>query len=463
MIPRLMCTQHPDSTVRVTAQEEVDEAIQGFSMYGCDEVMSDYEGKLTPYSQPKDIVMKAKNLDIPVGEKLYITPRIPNPKLEDFDRVALTLEAALIANYYAYKYLGTQAVKWIILPMVESTDVIRLVQRLIIKKSKILYEEMGVPCTMMQLVPLVEDSSKLIHIHEYIISLYDILKEFDADLKVLRVFLGKSDTATKSGHIASALSMMYALHEVFKIDEELDIDIKPIIGMGSPPFRGGINNPKLVDMEVEQYRGFSTVTIQSAIRYDVTYSDYQRVQSALLTNIGGTSRKVDPQLLQLVDEAAMKYRALVARYIDVVNKYASVIPTTRDRISWREYGRSIVLEDKMLSTPRAIVYTATWYILGVPPLLLDADFIIEAYRRDAIDWVFKYMPYLKKEWEYEAQFYVPQVAERRLDGEIVLKINKAMDVMGVRHEPAELYRKLIELNPIEPYILSLGKMRGFLG
>ncbi|MEM0005542.1 MAG: phosphoenolpyruvate carboxylase [Ignisphaera sp.] len=138
MIPKLMCTQHPDSTVKVTVQEEVNEAIQSYTMYGCEEIMSDYEGKLTPYAQPKDIIMKAIELGIPIGDRLYITPRVPNPKLEDFDRVALTLEASLIANYYSYIHLGTQAVKWIILPMVETTDVVRLIQRLIIRKSKIL-------------------------------------------------------------------------------------------------------------------------------------------------------------------------------------------------------------------------------------------------------------------------------------------------------------------------------------
>ena len=38
-IPRLMCTQHPDTTVKITAAEEVDEAIVAFTAYGCDEVM----------------------------------------------------------------------------------------------------------------------------------------------------------------------------------------------------------------------------------------------------------------------------------------------------------------------------------------------------------------------------------------------------------------------------------------
>jgi len=50
MIPRLMCTQHLDATVKITSAEEVDEALVAFAAFGCEEVMVDYEGKTTPYS-----------------------------------------------------------------------------------------------------------------------------------------------------------------------------------------------------------------------------------------------------------------------------------------------------------------------------------------------------------------------------------------------------------------------------
>jgi len=57
--------------------------------------MSDYEGKLTPYAQPKDIVLRAYKLGIAVGEDYFITPRVPNPRLEDIDRLALSIEASI--------------------------------------------------------------------------------------------------------------------------------------------------------------------------------------------------------------------------------------------------------------------------------------------------------------------------------------------------------------------------------
>ncbi|ADM28568.1 phosphoenolpyruvate carboxylase [Ignisphaera aggregans DSM 17230] len=462
-IPKLMCTQHPDSTVKITAQEEVDEAVQGFSMYRCDEVMVDYEGKLTPYAQPKDIVVRASQLGIAVGEKFYITPRIPNPRLEDLDRMSLSLEASIIANYYSYKLLNTQAVKWVILPMVESIDVVALIQRLIVRKSQILSEELGIPYEPIQLIPLVEDSAGFITIHDYVLAICNVFKRFDIDIDVLRIFLGKSDAAVRSGHIASALALMFAINELKRLEKELNKNIKIIIGMGSPPFRGGINNPKLVELEVQHYRGYSTVTIQSAIRYDVPFDEYHNVYRTLIENIDGSPRSIDSKILDLVERSTLMYRSLVKRYIEKLNSYATYIPQTRDRITWRIYGRTFMAEDKVLNTPRAIVYTATWYSLGVPPTLLDADFIIDLYKRDEIDILLKYIPYLKKEIEYDSQYYDPEIAMKRLDEEIIMKINNALDILGIKPERNDIYRSLLELNPVEPHIIALGKIRGFLG
>uniref|UniRef100_A0A7J2U2S0 Phosphoenolpyruvate carboxylase n=1 Tax=Ignisphaera aggregans TaxID=334771 RepID=A0A7J2U2S0_9CREN len=462
-IPKLMCTQHPDATVRITAQDEVDEAVQGYTMFGCDEVMSDYEGKLTPYAQPKDIVLRASRLGIAVGEKYFVTPRIPNPRLEDVDRVALSIEASLIANYYSYKHLNTQAVKWIILPMTEEPETVRFVQRFIMKKMRIYYEELGLPRMDIQLIPLVEDSNKFLEIHRYVTILYNTLKDFDANLQYMRVFLGKSDAAVKSGHIASALALMYALYELSRIDEELDMDIQPIIGMGSPTFRGGINNPKLVEYEVRHYQGYKTVTIQSAVRYDVPFSEYQKVSSSILQWLGKPVRKVDAGVLKVVRRAFESYRKTVSKYLDLLVKFSSCIPSTRDRVTWKEYGRVFGLEDKLLNVPRAIVYTATWYVLGLPPIFLDTEFITESYKNNEIDEILNYMPYLIEEWEYEAQFFVPSIASKRLDEAIVKKVSEALDYMGIKPEVNETYKNILELNPVEPHVIALAKIRGFLG
>ncbi|MEM4502893.1 MAG: phosphoenolpyruvate carboxylase [Ignisphaera sp.] len=464
-IPKLLCTQHPDATVKITTQQEVDEALQGYAMYGCDEIMSDYEGKLTPYAQPKDIVLRSYELEIPIGEKFFVTPRIPNPSLEDFDRVDLSIEAGLIANYYSYKTMNVQAVRWFILPMVEDSNVVRFVQRLIIMKEKVISEEVNAKMLPVQLIPLIEETHKHMVIHDYVSTIVSVLNEFDAQIDILRVFLGKSDAAVRSGHIASSLSLVYALNELEKLAKEYDIEIKPIIGMGVPPFRGALNNPELVEYEVQRYRGFSTATIQSAIRYDIPYRDYIIVKNTILANVD-TKPKPMPlssDVIGIIDQATRLYRRLVSKYCDIIQKIANNVPGTRERISWKSYGRILPLQNEALSVPRAIVYTSAWYATGIPPTYLDAEFVIEMYKQDKLDEILKLVPYLDKEWLYDSKFYVRDIAIERLNEDIVKKVDKALDIMGIKPEPIDVYRSLLMLNPIELHITALGKIRGFLG
>jgi len=458
-----MCTQHPDSTVRITTQQEVDEAIQGYTMYGCDEVMSDYEGKLTPYAQPKDIVVRAHELGLLIGEKFYVTPRIPNPTLEEFDRVDLSIEAGLIANYYSYKLAGAQAVKWLILPMVEDVEVVRLVQRLITRKQEIMREELRVSLEPVQLVPLLEDTYRHVTIQDYVMALLRVLREHGVEVDALRVFVGKSDAAVKSGHIASALSVMYAINELHRLSSAEGIEVKPIVGMGTPPFRGALNNPELVEKIAERYAGYTTATIQSAARYDMPFKEYVKVKERLLLNVNKPPREVQAEVVDLISRATKMYRDLASRYVDVIHRISLVIPSTRERVSWRIYGRTLPTPRTELSVPRAIVYTCAWYTAGIPPTFLDAEFILHLARRELLDHLLKLLPHLIDEWLYDSTFYVREVAVNRLDEYVVKKIDEALDVLGIKPEPSESYEFLVRLNPVEPHILALGKIRGFLG
>ena len=83
---------------------------------------------------------------------------MPNPKLEEFERAMLTVEAALIANYFSVKLMGRQAVRWIVLPMVADVDTPHLVYRLLLRKQKIYEEELGTMWEPVEVIPLVEDA-----------------------------------------------------------------------------------------------------------------------------------------------------------------------------------------------------------------------------------------------------------------------------------------------------------------
>ncbi len=456
-IPKLMCTQHPDTTVKVTAAEEVDEAVVAHTAYGCDEVMVDYEGKTTPYSQPKDVVIKASRSGVPLGEKMFITVRLPNPKLEEFDRAMLSLEAAIVANYFSVKYTGRQAVRWVILPMVEDIDTVSLVRRMLKRKYEVYKSETGVDIGDVEVVPLVEDAIVQLKTRQI------LGQVFESGTRDVRVFFGKSDSAVKHGHLASSLAMAYALSTIPKLEAELGLKVKPIIGMGSPPFRGGLNNPKLCHLEVVQYAGYHTATIQSAVRYDVSLEEYARVRESILNACCSARLSPADEIMPIITEASAKYRSLVFKYVDKVTEMARLVPSTRDRISWKEYGRLFSHGDSVVNMPRAIVYTSTWYSLGLPPTLLDAPYVVELAKSGMLDTVLKVLPTYLKELEYDMEYFDSKTVEKYLGGELAKYVFEMSDYLGIEARPNPAYLSLLRMPRSESNIIAMGKFRKFLG
>lgn len=455
-VPKLMCTQHPDSTVRITAQMETEEAIASFAVYGCDEVMVDYEGKLTPYSQPRDVVKAAAEADLPVGEGFVVTVRLPNPRLEGEERLVLALTAAALANRYAGVVLGVRAVKWLVLPMLEDPQEIFSVRTTALSIGKAL--EVGES----QLVPLLESVESQLRIREYLSALTHLYGD-GLEGQPLRVFVGKSDAAVMSGHVASALSARYALWEAARFGREKGVAVAPIAGMGSPTFRGGLNNPSLVSLEVEAYRGFMTATVQSAIRYDSQPDTYRSVAERLRLGCGSAPNPVEGEALSIAEEAKRWYTSTLRRYAGILRLYAKEVPQTRDRLLWTEYGRSLCVNGAVLSLPRAITFVAAWYSLGLPPTFLDAPYLLKLAREDRLDYLLHLLPNLREEWSYEAQFFVPRVAEKALGEELVQVVKAAMELLGVEGEACEEYARLIEQRSTGFGLVAAARWRGFLG
>lgn len=465
VIPKLMCTQHPDSTIKVRVEEEIDEAIVGYTIYGCGEVMVDYEGKLTPYSQPKEIVVKASRAGISVGNDFFITPRMPNPFLEEFDRAMLTLEASVLANYHSLKTLGNQAVKWIILPMVEDVDTVLFVQRIVGKKAKMLSEETGIKLDPITIVPLLEDAFIQMKAHNIVYALAKEMAEAGVEHECMRVFIGFSDSAVKYGHIASALGVKYSLLKIRDLSE-LGLRVKPIVGSGSPPFRGGINNIELVPLEVEVYKGYSTITVQSAIRYDVPLNEYESFRETVISGANAEpSTAIDEESLMLfIKESSESYRSFIRRILKSIECVIDLIPSTRDRISWRSYGRLIIDEEGgVINVPRAIMYTAMWYSIGLPPTLLDSPYIVKLAKKDLLDDLLKALPQLVREWSYDSMFYDPETSARFIGNEGVKTINEALEYMNVDFSPNRAYIAMLKQVQTEAHVIALGKLRKFLG
>jgi len=71
----------------------------------------------------------------------------------------------------------------------------------------------------------------------------------------MRIFLGKSDAALESGHLASTVLMAIALSSLARWSEEEGIAVYPILGVGKPPFRGFLE-PRYMDLWISTWRGY---------------------------------------------------------------------------------------------------------------------------------------------------------------------------------------------------------------
>lgn len=95
-IPCTMSTQHPDNAnVPAWSNEEVIngnlevfEAFYAYSTLGCQEVMWDSEGKDTDTRVVRKLLQKHWDYFAgrTIGEDIYLTYRIPNPKIEGAEK-----------------------------------------------------------------------------------------------------------------------------------------------------------------------------------------------------------------------------------------------------------------------------------------------------------------------------------------------------------------------------------------
>ena len=508
-LPTAMATQHPDSASRAfTSQDEVDEALRDFSPaeaggFECDEKMVDFEGKLTAYGQMRWIIEKVtSSLDLVPGEDFLITPRIPSERLEDAERQIMVIWAAVAANKFSYEVSARQAIKYLIAPMVENSRELLVTHRRIQKLLKLGQEELGLPSTCnMRLIPLFEDVVKQLHCDE-IIEGYRrlLLKELGEYEDHFRVFLGKSDAAMTYGHVASILAIKVALSRLEKWRREVHVEVRPIIGVGLLPFRGHLA-PWNVENFVDEYKGYHTVTIQTGLRYDVPHEEGVKVVRRVKSESGHApavyETEEERELIEAIRFFARNYFEAMLEMATTICLVADVIPERRDRMSRESYPRSIagplkLIADKALyeklpsaevKLPRAIKFTASCYMLGVPPAIIGTGRALRDLRKEkgegfVEDLVKKYVRGLESDLAFEFNFLNLEVARERLSATTYAKVLEDVEEIsryfkvreGDVDEKGQQHALLVKMfwekmgkHEAAEYALKAGVIRGSLG
>jgi len=391
-----MSTQHPDnvsvpkwSTDKIIdGDAEVYEANYVYETLGCQEVMWDSEGK----DADTHVVRKLLNnywsffSNHKIGKDLFLTYRIPNPKIEIVEKkvVLETLQNIPVTYDVAstcYKE-DIAPIFEVILPFTTSgTELLWLFnyyKRAIVGNEEIMIDEQtkakdwigSFSPKNINVIPLVENYESILNVDRIIKPYIETVKP-----KYLRAFIARSDPALNYGLIAALLLSKIGLSKLKRTEKETGIPIHPIIGVGSKPFRGHLS-PENLDKFLEEYKGLSTVTIQSAARYDYPEEQVKEFIKTLnkklpnnaLTAIEPEEEKV---LLGVLQKVRQQYENVIEVFAPFVNSISAYVPARRARklhIGLFGYSRNVA----GVSLPRAITFATTLYSIGVPPEIIGA-------------------------------------------------------------------------------------------
>jgi phosphoenolpyruvate carboxylase len=431
-IPKCMSTQHPDNVnppffaedPQLSGEDEIQEAYYAFSHLTCDEQMWDCEGKEVDNYVVKKLLTRYEGFfrNNRLGEDIFITLRVPNPTVEKAESKILleTLESIPRSFDAAKLFYGDDIapIFEVILPMTASPRCIDRIYRyyadFVVGKQNQPFKEGDIsirdwigefkPETI-NVIPLFEEM-------EHMLNAYEMTRTYlhDKKLSHQRVFLARSDPAMNYGQVSAVLLNKIALQRLHKMSKETGVEIYPIMGVGSAPFRGNLR-PDTVDKIFKDYPSAHTFTIQSAFKYDNPHDEVVAAIKKLRQREKGVPQELDEEkCLDLIGRYSEEYQKQVEVLAPMINELAKYIPNRRKRklhIGLFGYPRSM----KGITLPRVIPFTAALYSVGLPPEILglnaltkeDIRFIQSVYvnckddLRDALQYLNPDTPYLTKE------------------------------------------------------------------
>ncbi len=399
-VPRCMSTQHPDNVQIpffadhpvIQGETEIKEAYYAYSHLGCTEQMWDYEGKEVDHFVVKKLFARYGQFfqKRRLGDELFLTLRVPNPRVEHAEAKVLleTLESIPRSYDAARLFYGDDTpppIFEVILPMTtdarELDRVYHYYREFVGGKERQQCFDLTVGEWVgefrpdaINVIPLIEDK-------EHLLGADRILEEYLKNKKTdrQRVFLARSDPALNYGLVSAVLLNKVALARLEQLERKIKVELLPILGVGSAPFRGNFL-PVRVKETLAEYPSVQTFTIQSAFKYDHEEEEVRRAIQYINDTRRGQAEEVDEvRCLKVIEKVAARYAECVTSLAPIVNAIARYTPPRRARkLHVGLFGYSRRLDGHNTSLPRAIKFCAAMYSLGIPPEILGLSVLTTA-------------------------------------------------------------------------------------
>lgn len=409
-IPRCMSTQHPDNVKApffsdrsiIQGETEIKEAYYAYSHLGCTEQMWDYEGKEVDNFVVKKLLTRYAHFfqEKRLGEDLFLTLRVPNPRVERAEAKVLleTLESIPRSFDTAQLFYGDAKppIFEVILPMTTKASELNRIyyyyKEFVGGKERRSFFDVTVgewvgdfKPDRINVIPLIEDKEHLLRADR-------IVEEYlqDKELGWQRIFLARSDPALNYGLVPAVLINKIALARLRQLEKRIKVELLPILGVGSAAFRGNFN-PATVEDSLAEYPSVQTFTIQSAFKYDYEEEEIRKA----IKRINETERKEadsieEERCREIIEKVAEQYSKSIRVLAPTINRISRYIPSRRARkLHIGLFGYSRKMDGYDIRLPRAIKFCASLYSIGIPPELLglsvlntsDLGFVRSVYRK----------------------------------------------------------------------------------
>lgn len=485
-VPKTMSTQHPDNVAtpffannpELSGDDEIKEAFYAYSHIKCEEQLWDCEGKETDNYVVKKLLTSyepyfKKNK---LGKDIFLTLRVPNPTVEKAESKILleTLESIPRNFDTASLFYGEDIapIFEIALPMTTNVKELLMLshyyRKHVIGKKHSTIQNKKISQWLgdfqpgnLRIIPLFEDKKSMLNSHSIVEKF--IKEENVGDYQ--RVWLARSDPALNYGSLACVLIEKVALQRLHKLEKKTSIDILPILGCGSAPFRGNLR-PDNAPLIVKGYPSVHTYTLQSAFKYDSPVTDVQKAVEFLNKNQRKEPTPIDEKkCLVIIEKQTKEYQKQVSLLAPLINDLSSFIPSRRKRklhIGLFGYSRSM----GKIKLPRAIKFCGALHSVGIPPEILGLNALSQ---KD-----FEYVESIYPSFSYDlgdSLRFLNKDTFRKLAPSIYQKLKHTLSL--VDYEEDQKHKKITSIivdnyANKQPILLSenmvrAGFVRGFLG